>query len=460
MDILNDEIITALKSTGRKIFLVGGTVRDLLLGRPTYDRDIIVLDEHARDFSLRLADILDATFVPLDEENKIYRLVLNDKLNYLDITNPIEDDFEKDIARRDFTINAIALDINTGEIIDRVGGKQDLEAKIIRMIDKKNFEDDPLRILRAFRFQAVLGFDIEQETLCEIKSRVDSINKPAFERKIVEIIKLFGGKSTIDALLEMDQLGILEQLFPPIIDVKKVPPNSHHHLDLFNHSLEVVNQIQKLYENACPRIQYHLNSIDFGGASRLAHLKLAGFLHDIGKFSTWTIEENNRHRFIKHDDVGAKMAETMLKKMKFSKKQIEYICKQIKLHIYPSGVLQAPNLSEKHYMRYIRKMENDVIDNIILAKADRLAAQGPDITKEMLEANINGLDKMLEYYLNVRDSLKPLPKLLDGNEVMKILNIKPSPKLGEIIDTLHEAQASGEINTRDEALEFIKKLNS
>ena len=145
----------------------------------------------------------------------------------------------------------------------------------------------------------------------------------------------------------MDKIGLLEKLFPVIKDVKKVPPNTHHHLDLFNHSVEVVNQIQLLYESSSEDIKTHLEKKDFGGASRLGHLKLAGFLHDIGKFSTWTIEENGRHRFIKHDDVGAKMAQTILKNMLFSKKQIEYISNQIKLHIYPSSVLQAPNLSEK-----------------------------------------------------------------------------------------------------------------
>ena len=458
MDILNNEIITALKSTERKIYLVGGTVRDMLLNRPTYDKDLIVLDEDARSFSENFAKTLDATFVPLDEENKIYRIVLKDKLNYLDITNPIENDFEKDIKRRDFTINALALNIYNGEIIDFVGGKKDLENKKIRMITEENFDDDPLRILRGYRFQAGLGFEIEENTLDAIKTRIEKLNQPAFERKIVEIIKLFGGKYTVEALLEMDKVGILENLFPPIIDVKKVPPNSHHHLDLFHHSLEVVNQIQIIYENSSQEIQAHLEATDFGGASRLAHLKLAGFLHDIGKFSTWTIEENNRHRFIKHDDIGAKMAEKMLKEMKFSKKQIEYICKQIKLHIYPSGVLQAPNLNEKHYMRYIRKMENDVIDNIILAKADRLSAQGADITPEILNANLNGLDKMLRYYLDIKDSLKPLPKLIDGREVMQILNLTPSPRLGEIMDAIKEAQISGDITTKDEAIEFIKKL--
>jgi len=194
MDILNNKIIEILKSTGKEIYLVGGTVRDALLNKPTYDRDLIVVDEDAKIFSEKLAQTLEATFIPLDEENKIYRLVLKDKVNYLDITNPIENDFEKDILRRDFTINAIAMDIRTGKIIDLTSGQEDLKNGVIRMISPDNFDDDPLRILRAFRFQAALNFKIEEQTLNAIKSRVSTITTPAIERINVEIIKLFNGK--------------------------------------------------------------------------------------------------------------------------------------------------------------------------------------------------------------------------------------------------------------------------
>ena len=460
MDILNNDIIDKLRESGRKIYLVGGTVRDSLLNRKTYDRDLIVLDEDARVFSEKLAKVLDATFIPLDEQNKIYRLVLKDKVNYLDITNPIENDLDKDLLRRDFTINALAMDIYTGEVLDKCGGKEDLLQGVIRMISEKNFDDDPLRILRAYRFQAGLGFEIEPVTLKAIEKRVSEIYKPAIERINVEILKLFEGKYTVKALFALDKVGLLEKLFPPIIDVKKVPPNSHHHLDLLHHSIEVVNQIQLLYEEADEEVKKELEKSDFGGASRLAHIKLVGLLHDIGKFSTWTIEENDRHRFLKHDDVGSKMAEKMLKDMNFSKKQIEYISKQIKLHIYPSGVLQAPNLSEKHYMRYIRKMEGSVVDNIILAKADRLSALGKDITKEILESNLTGLDRMLGFYLDIKDNLQQLPKLLDGNEVMKMLKIKPSPLLGQVMEALHEAQISGDVMTKDDAIKFVEDFGN
>ena len=128
----------------------------------------------------------------------------------------------------------------------------------------------------------------------------------------------------------------------------------------------------------------------------------------------------------------------------------------IKTHIYPSNVIMAPNLDDKIMMRYVRKMGENVIDNIILAKADRLSAQGPDITEKMTKENIDGLDKLLDFYLKIKPTLKPLPKLLDGVEVMKLLNLKPSKELGKILNDLHEEQICGNINTKEEALDFVK----
>ena len=147
-----------------------------------------------------------------------------------------------------------------------------------------------------------------------------------------------------------------------------------------------------------------------------------------------------------------------LKDLKFSKKQIEYISTMIKAHIYPSNVIDAPDLSEKVKMRYLRKMGVNVIDNIYLAKADRLSARGEAITEEIVKANLNGLDALLRFYLEKRETLKPLPKLLDGKEIMKIKGIKQSPELGKIISALKEAQLNGEVNSRDEAIDFVKGL--
>ena len=205
--------------------------------------------------------------------------------------------------------------------------------------------------------------------------------------------------------------------------------------------------------------QKYLEEKRFSQVKSLAFLKLTGFLHDIGKPSCWTIEEDTgRHRFIKHDEIGSKLVVPILKDSKFSKKQIEYVKTLIKYHIYPSSLISATEVTEKAKMKFYRKMDGYVIDNIILAMADRLSARGVQVTEEMVNKNINGLNDLLNVYLSQRDKIKPLEKLLDGVDIMEILNIPQGKELGRIIKVLNEAQLSGEVNTKSQAVEFIKKL--
>lgn len=455
--INDDELLNLIRNNfSEEIYLVGGSVRDFAMDKTSLDRDLIVAGVDARDFAIRIAEFFNAVFVPLDEVNRIYRVVLPDKINYFDITNPVEGSIDKDLARRDLTVNAVAVNLSTMEIVDKFNGLNDILNKQLNSVSEKNFIDDPLRILRAFRFMSVLGFKMSDELMCIIKKHINLLNLPAVERINYELLKLFGGNFAYDTLLSLDNTGGLEVLFPFVSELKRVPPNTHHHLDLFYHSLETVRQIQLLYLNAEKEVQSHLEEVSFGAHPRLAFLKLAGFMHDIGKFSTWSIEEETgRHRFIKHDDAGAKLAVPFLRKMNFSNKQIDYLTSMIKNHMYPSQVISAPELNEKVMMRYVRKMEDNSIDVIILAMADRFSALGEAVTEDMVNQNISGLQNLMNFYISVKDSLEPLPKLLTGNEIMSLLNIKPSPLLGKIITALHDAQLSGDVMTKEHAIDFV-----
>lgn len=459
-DIKNDEILNKIASNfDEEIYLVGGAVRDFLNNEIPLDRDLLVLNTDVKDFSYKLADFFGGTFIELDSENEIYRVVLNDKKNYLDITKPVGGSLETDLKSRDLTINSLAVNLKTAELTDLTGGIEDFKNGILRVFEEKSIPDDPLRILRIYRFLALYGFDIEPQTLKFVEKYKELIRKPAKERVIYEIMRLFEGKFSDTALLKLDEVGILEEIFPFVREYKKVPPNTHHHLDLFHHCVETVKQIQSIYEDSAPEIKAHFEQKDFGQTNRLSHLKFAGFLHDIGKFSTWTIEPDGRHRFIKHDDAGSKIASVFLKNNKFSKKQISYLTEMIKYHIYPSGVMSAPEINDKIMMRFVRKMEDNALDIITLAKADRLSARGEAVTDDMVEKNITSLVRLENFYLEKKETLKPLEKLLSGDEIMKILNINPSPKLGEIVSALHEAQLSGEVNTKVQAIDFIQKLS-
>ena len=454
--IKNDFILNALSENFQEeIYLVGGSVRDFLNDTYSHDRDLVVLDVNVREFALKVAKFFDAILVELDSENEIYRVVLKDKINYLDITKPQNDSILEDLKLRDLTINSIAVNIKTGGILDVTGGLEDFKNGILRVFDETSITNDPLRLLRIFRFLAVYGFTIEPRTLRFIKKHKDLLSMPAIERKIYEIIKLFGGKFAHEAILAMDDAGILQDLFPFVAEYKKVPANTHHHLDLFHHLVETVRQIQLIYENSLPEVKAHLEKTDFGANSRLAHLKFAGFLHDLGKFSTWTIEEDGRHRFIKHDDVGAKMAEEFLKSLKFSKKQIAYICEMIKYHIYPSSVMSAPEINDKIMMRFVRKMNDNALDIITLARADRLSARGVAVSDEMVANNLSSLDKLQNFYLLKKDFIN-IRKLLNGEEIMKIKKISQGKQLGEIIKALKEAQVDGSVITPQDAIHFVE----
>lgn len=456
--IENDDVIKLIKPylTDVEAYIVGGFLRDILMNKKSPDRDLIICNCDVEKFSRELADKLNAHFIELDSINKIYRIVLENKIDYIDITMPIENDFEKDIKRRDLTINAIAYNLKTSEIVDLVGGVDDIKNKKIKGICDKNFEDDPLRLLRIFRFYAKTGFEIDESLIELSKSLYKRINVPAKERVTVELLKMFEGKYCDLALLKLDECGLLEEIFPIYKEVKKIPPNSHHHLDLIHHLIESVRQVQMIYEKSSEDVKNHLETIKYGSVQELAFLKLATFLHDIGKPSCWTIEEDTlRHRFIKHDEIGSKLVVPILKDLKFSKKQIQYVQTLIKYHIYPSSMVSAEDVTDKAFMKFYRKMEGYVIDVIILAMADRLSARGEKITEEIVTKNINSLTKLLNDYLKMRKDIKPLEKLLDGRDIMELLNIKQSPRLGEIICALKEAQISGNVTTKEEAVDFV-----
>lgn len=414
-------------------YLVGGYLRDLLSGEISPDRDIAIKCDNLAKLTKKIADELNGSFVELDPVNEIYRVVFGN--DYIDFAKLLNNNLIDDIKRRDFTINAITYDINNEKFVDITGGKKDFEEKIIRTYKISNLSDDPLRTLRAIRFQAKLGFRIDDEIINFIKEKNSLILNVAPERIHQELIKTFEGKFLIDALFSMDETGLLDVIFPFFKDIKKIPPNSHHHLDLFHHLIETTGNIR-------------INKPE---------LKLAAFIHDLAKPDCWTIEKDTgRHRFIGHDELGAKKVVPFLKKLKFSNKEIEYISKMVQFHIYPSALMKDENVTERAIIRFIRKIGDDTLDLLELARADRLSARGPAVSDEMIEVNLSNLEKLKEKYFEISPKLKEMPKLVDGNEIMQILNLKPSPKLKEIIDEIKELQLEGKINTKEDAINFLK----
>ena len=459
--MFNETILNEIKdmlNPKAALYVVGGYMRDICFGKESFDIDFIVQNQNAIELAREFAEKTNRYFILLDEEFEIARVVDRDKTHFFDFARCENDDIQADLGRRDLTINAVAAQIFPEfKIWDNFQGFNDLNKKIIRIISEKNLTDDPLRILRVFRFASILDFEIEKETLELTKKHVKLIKNVAPERILTELLKLLEGKHSARYINFMKENGLLFELFKLLEQEDKIPPNTHHHLKLIDHSIETVNQVEMMLDSMPEFLKERLNSFQVPNVKYLSLMKLAALLHDVGKHDTWTIEESGRHRFINHDFVGAELLKTDLKEMKFSKAQIKYITTLVRNHIYPSQLAREnENAGDKAVFRMFRKLEECTGDVILLAMADRLSALGPAITEEIVKNNINTLKHYLKMYEEYLKTAEPLPKLLDGNEISQILNIKKDKNLGEIIKKLTEAQTIGDVKTKEDAIDFIK----
>ena len=453
-----------LCAKGTELYLVGGYIRDVLLGKECFDLDYAVKGEPAINFARKAAEVLEGYFVLLDEGHDIARVVMQDKITILDFAGCVGQDIVTDLKNRDYTINAVAQKVEKdkeGELIDPLSGIEDLKNKTIRAVSEENIIDDPLRILRAYRFAAQLNFSVEEKTSELIKKHKLLINNVSVERITQELIKLFEAEKAGEQLYLMKESRFLDEILPELTSQRNVPPNLHHHLRLLDHSIESVVQLEQEIKKFPNWAKEHFNREFSQGIKAISLIKLTMLLHDLGKPSTWQIDEEGRHRFIKHEETGSEMVFEVLKRLKFSKNSMKYISNLIRYHMYPSQLLNdgIENLSEKAMMRMFRRIGEDIPELILIAMADRLSAKGPEITDEIVNNNINGLYFLLEQYKKAQEEVTKLPKLADGKDVMEIHKLSASPEVGRILRDLKEAQISGDIRTREQALLFIKNCN-
>jgi poly(A) polymerase len=464
-------ILTTIADLAPESYVVGGAVRDFFVGQFNRKDLDVAVDGDGFKIARQAAAQLDrlATFVPLDSKHGTGRIVLRgDPLLTLDVTSFRASTLAEDLQRRDFTINAMAVRVQDflsgpqGEVHDPTGGRADLQTRTIRACSMHSFQDDPVRILRAFRFMARLGFEISEDTLAMLPSAVEMLASTSPERIRDELVATLAAESSFPALEQMDACGVLDALFPELRPMKGCGQNDYHHLDVWDHSLETVYRMEALLANKGlqfgplgDHIDAYIREEVVKDRPRAALLKLAAIFHDSGKPKSRFVDAKGRVRFFGHEKISQQVFDEVGKRLKFASREIGIIGEIIAGHMRTT-IFTGKEVSRRAIHRMHEKFQRNVIGLLLLFLADLGASRGPARRPEAYGQAWNQVLRALAMSLDAEAA--PLTPLLNGRDLMSQLGIDPGPHLGNLMRILMELQATGEITTRDEALEAARRI--
>jgi len=455
-----------------RLYLVGGILRDLIMGRVKENPDFdFAMKRGAINFGRNLARQIKAGFVVLDKEHGACRIVkrINDKTCTFDFTDFRAQTLEKDLLLRDFTIDAIALELEkvflsvdlSDQLIDPHNGRQDLNSKVIRIVSKNSFRDDPLRILRAFSLASIFGLNIDKQTLKSARIERQKLSKVSSERIRDELFKIFATKNAFDFFGQLDRLRILEIIFPEIKKMRGIGQGPYHHLDAWQHTLETMKQFEELLRDLRnnKEIQAYLEEVISADRKRGALIKLAAFLHDIGKPKTLR-HEKGRTTFHGHERVGKNMTEEIARRLRLSNEEVNALQRVVLWHLRPGYLADTGKPSARAKFRFLRDAGSEAISTLLISIADQRATKGPlttNASRAQHEKVVFGIIR--EYYRKKKE--KKMPRLINGDELIKRFKLGPSPLIGKMLAEIEELQAIGRIKTKKEAYDaaakFIKK---
>jgi poly(A) polymerase len=449
-----------------EVYLVGGSVRELALGRAAQDLDLAV-SAQTLELARELASALGGTYVLLDEAERTARVVWQGEI--LDLAEFRAPTLEGDLGGRDFTINALAVDLKailgpgSPGLCDPGGGLEDLARGRLRMVAEKNFHDDPLRLLRAYRFAATHGFQVTPETAAAILRAAPEFSRVAAERVHHELFLLLAAPAAAPVLGEMEAVGLLGRVFPELDDMKGVEQNGYHHLDVYGHSLATLAAMEDVLaapaayfgEMAAEVLRYAQQP------PKTALLKLAALFHDAGKPQVQERRSHpERYTFYYHEKVGLEIFSRVAARLRCSQAEIRTVTSLIQMHMRPFLLLPAfreRELSFRALGRLVRAARPELAGLFVLAMADSLAGQGP-LKPADSEAVLADLADAA--YLFLKERLEPQerrPKLLSGHDLIR-LGLKPGPRFRQLLTAVEEAQWEGIVRTREEALEMVQRL--
>lgn len=455
-----------IEKSDAEVYLVGGAVRDYILGMKGPDFDFVVFRGDPKDLAEKWSKAINGTLVILDEKEKIYRVVSG--TSEYDFADPKGPDFKSDAKKRDFTINSLMADVSNPKppILDFTGGLKDLKRKKIMVTDDTAFSDDPLRLLRAFRFMSELShlkFAIERSTLGKISSERRLIRSVAKERIRDEIVKLFLSGSCHKSVYKMDESGLLSSIFPEIEKMRGVVQNRYHTEDVWGHSLLCLEKLESTISNPKPffkkRSDFILSYLEKplgAGWKRSSLLKFTVLFHDIGKPLVKTEKADGEFAFYGHENRGAEVFNAIAKRILINRRGVNFSITLIKNHMRLLSLASAEKLTKRAIARLIRDVGEELPALMLLGISDTLAGH---TDKKRLKRCISLVREIFEVFDEMNQSSFNIKPLIDGSEIMEAAGISEGIEVGRLKSELVEAQIAGEVKTKGEAKCFVKKMS-
>ncbi len=482
---LLDEILKVLPHD-LPLYLVGGAVRDLLLEKDVHDLDF-ALPVASLETARRVADHLHAAYYPLDKERETGRVIWRDQTGQkmlLDFALFRGDDLEADLRARDFTINAMALDLRQNmALLDPLGGAADLHAKLLKACTPSSMEDDPVRVLRAVRLAAEYHLHIQKETRLIMRQASGLLEGVTAERKRDELFRILEGPQPATCLRALDLIGALPGVLPEILALRDLPQSPPHVLDAWRHTLDVLARLEMVlsalaevfYPEAASNLYTGELSLRLGryrrqiteylttelseGRNLRGLLFLAALYHDVGKSVTAQTDAAGRIRFLNHDQVGANIISQRGRGLHLSRPEIDWLSQVVRNHMRPILLAKIDSgLSRKAIYRFFRATGTTGVGIILLSLADSWATYGAELSQDVWRKQVDTARALLEaWWENLQEVVQP-PAYINGHDLISSLGLQSGPEVGELLEQVREAQAMGLIRNRAQALDYARSL--
>ena len=475
----NSSIISALLEVAQRekyeLYLVGGFLRDTLLGKSCKDADFV--SNQASELARQVARLTGGNPVLIDRKFGTIRLISSVQTDGIEESSVVDlsplrgPSILDDLYQRDFTINSLALDMSTWwaqreiQLLDPVGGITDLDVGRLRACSQNSLSDDPLRILRAYRLVSAYSLILDAQTRKRILQARHGLNQVAVERIRDELMLILEATSSVSILRMLDEDSILRLLLPECEDMRNLQQNDAHHQNVWQHSLLALESLEFFLKNIKDLLGNYADQAAAilaqelaGERSRHTSLKLGVLLHDIGKPLRRSVGKNGIIHFYGHEVVGSKLSASLCSRLRLSNKEINFVSQLVRQHMRPIHLFNLAHPSTRALSRFFRLGPELFWPLLLLFASDYRASQKSTSVEVDLQALCQQIRNWLDFYHNQLKPREMLPFIVSGHDLMNYLDLSPGPVVGKLLTALAELQWEGRISTRQEALDHAARL--